>query len=93
MLRTIEEAYKTFRREKFEQCVEGFVVVIGHESLMELVCEVEVCKSFEGECFYFNLYGEKRPLIIEENLPLKTVKFVYKNDFIIDQYRKLDKRL
>lgn len=29
MLRIIEEAYKAFRRENFEQCVKGFVVVIG----------------------------------------------------------------
>lgn len=60
---------------------------------MELVCELEVGKNFDAECLYFNLYGEKRPLIIEEELPLGTVKFVYKNDFIIDQYKKLDKRL
>lgn len=60
---------------------------------MELVCEFEVGKNFKGDFLYFNLYGEKRPLIIEEKLPLGTVKFVYKNDFIIEQYKKLDKKL
>ncbi len=93
MLKTIEQSYKDFRRENFNQCLEGFVIVIGLESLMELVCEVEIGKNFEGECLYINLYGEKRPLIIEEKLPLGHVKFIEKNKFIVGEYKKLDKRL